>query len=176
MARKSTTKSRVSQTGHSSRKSTKKQEGLGNPAIAMAVTSFLASPTFKWMLIGGGLLVGYTIVKGQAKDIVDQKQKDAVADEYSDSTKNGLAAQYAAQFYQAVDGIGTDETMIFNTANAMYRNGIPFDLVNKAYKNLYNANLLEDLQGDLSSTDFQRFNAILRGQQLYGLGSVSKLL
>jgi hypothetical protein len=165
------------------KKSTKKSKaskpsskGLSGANVAASVVNILSSPVTKWLVLGTGVVVAYKIIKGQAKEIIEQEKKDNVADVYGDDTVEGLAAQYATQLYQAIAGLGTDETMVYNTANGMYRNGVSFEKVNKNYKNLYNANLIEDLQGDLNSTEMAKFNSILRGQALYGLGSVDNLL
>lgn len=67
------------------------------------------------------------------------------------------ATQQAIKFRTAMEGAGTDEKTIFETAKEI----TDWDAVTKAYRNLYNTNLTEDLKDDLSAEEYQKFFNII---------------
>ena len=67
------------------------------------------------------------------------------------------ATQQAIKFRTAMEGAGTDEKTVFETAKEI----TDWDAVTKAYRNLYNTNLTEDLKDDLSAEEYQKFFNII---------------
>ena len=70
------------------------------------------------------------------KKVMDTIRRNQTIKDYGDNTQSGIAAAYAAQFYNAMVrtagwwsdwfGDGTNADVIFSTAAEMYRNKIPF--------------------------------------------------
>lgn len=103
---------------------------------------------FKGALIVGGFFIGRKFYRDWKKN----KTEDAAG--------NDPNAQLAMEIHQAIDGAGTSEKVLFDVANRI----TDWAAVSKAYRNLYNANMTDDIKGDLSASDYQRF------LNLYNLG------
>lgn len=79
---------------------------------------------------------------------VNQQEKKAADDP---------ATQQAIKLRTAMEGAGTDEKTIFETAKEI----TDWEAVTTAYRNLYQANVTEDLKDDLSAEEYQKFFNII---------------
>ena len=103
-----------------------------------------------------------------------------------DDSRLGKANAFARSLYSAffpmgeimsdIFGDGTDEDLIFEIAADMYRNRINFSDVSNAYKSLYNRKLLQDLQGELDPRQYAKFNDIIQGGKLNGIGFNERII
>lgn len=82
------------------------------------------------------------------------------ANRQTDAAGGDPNIQMATEIHQAIDGAGTSEKVLFNVANRIG----DWAEVSKAYRKLYNVNMLDDIKGDLSASDYQKFI------NLYNLG------
>jgi hypothetical protein len=87
-------------------------------------------------------------------------------------TPKGRAVQYATQLYSAMFsshewlsdwfGDGTDEKAILSTAQEIYNDkDVTLATVQSAYKTLYARELVMDIQQEMDSSRFQKFQSIL---------------
>lgn len=67
------------------------------------------------------------------------------------------ATQQAIKIRTAIEGAGTEEKEIFETAKEI----TDWQAVATAYRNLYQANITEDLKNDLSAEEYQKFFNII---------------
>lgn len=67
------------------------------------------------------------------------------------------ATQQAIKLRTAMEGPGTDEKTVFETAKEI----TDWQAVTNAYRNLYQTNLTEDLKDDLSAEEYQKFFNII---------------
>ena len=107
---------------------------------------------FKIAIVAGG----YFLARKLYKDYKANKTEEAAGGD--------INVQQAIAINQAIAGAGTDEQGLFNIAGQIK----DWPAVDKAYRNKYNTSMLEDIKGDLSSEDYQRFMAI------YNLNRVDK--
>ncbi len=94
---------------------------------------------------------------------MDTIRRNQTIKDYGDNTQSGIAAAYAAQFYNAMVrtagwwsdwfGDGTNADVIFSTAAEMYRNKIPFKEASWQYKALYNRDLITHLNSELDADE-----------------------
>lgn len=98
-------------------------------------------------LLGAGLFFGgrYLYKKYQANR--------------QDGKANEDATQLALRLYQAMDGMGTDETAIFQTLAEIQ----DWQAVSDAYRSKYGTSLINDLQNELNGDDFKRAMDIVKG-------------
>jgi hypothetical protein len=82
------------------------------------------------------------------------------ANQQNDAAGGDINIQAAMEIHQAIDGAGTSEKVLFTVANRIS----DWKAVSEAYRKLYNTNMTDDLKGDLSASDFQKF------MNLYNLG------
>lgn len=88
-----------------------------------------------------------------ANKLIASYSKSSVQDEAGNGTKDGNAAAFALQLYEALNGgfldlgWGTDEDVIIQVANQVKAQGIN-DLVIEKYRALYNRSLNNDLTSD----------------------------
>lgn len=109
---------------------------------------------FKGALIVGGLWLG--------KKAWDKYR----ADKASDKAGGDPNTQAATEIHQAIDGAGTSEKVLYAIANK----NINWAEVSKAYRKLYNSNMLEDIKGDLDNTEYAKFLNIYNLSQNGGTG------
>ncbi|WP_020532967.1 hypothetical protein [Flexithrix dorotheae] len=121
-------------------------------------------PPVVWKaLIATGLGVGaYLIVR----KVVQNARRQSAIREFGRDGKNGLAVDLATLFYQAIwenDPVGwsENEPLIFDTAKRVKNEKGDFGLVHKAYKKIYDRDLLKDIQKALNPEEFVRFNEII---------------
>jgi hypothetical protein len=128
-----------------------------------------------FVLIAG---VSYLIIKR----IYNRARQVNELNKFNTSTSAGRSVQYATLFYNAIIrtnewmndwfGDGTDLKTIYETAATIYQDReVNFQDVARSYRNLYNRDLLIDLQKDLSSSEYAKFNEILK-QGIPGLGDL----
>lgn len=79
--------------------------------------------------------------------------RDWRANRITDQAGGDPNVQAAMEIHQAIDGGGTSETVLFDIASRIK----DWDAVSKAYRKLYINNMLDDIKGDLSPADFQKF-------------------
>ena len=121
-----------------------KKRGLGY-VQALAFLKFI--PLIVWKVAGAGVL-GYL---GYAK-YKDWKRKKDV-ENYINNPKKQNAIKVANIIHQAIDGIGTDEDVLFDVAKQITN----IMEIREAYKTLFNKDLDADLKDDLSSEDFNNW-------------------
>ncbi|RDC65069.1 hypothetical protein [Adhaeribacter pallidiroseus] len=156
------------------------QQGLSGTGTGLIIGTGLSKVTgFLPTLFNAGFFVAvagaaYLLLK---KFLVGVKKNAVIAD-MGQSTIHGLAAAYATQFFNAMIrsagwisdwfGDGTNTDVIYATASEMHRHKVSFADVNKAYKGLYQRDLLEHLQSELDSEEMIKFNTLLTT----GLGGI----
>ena len=143
-----------------------------NPAILTAVSSIGSGikniPRPVWIgggVIIGGLLLGRYLQKQHEKAVFENTQK-----KFGENTKEGKAVEYANLLFSAMfpSGYtwmpdGTDEKALYAIADKMKKNRLPFSLVSQMYRNLYNRELMKDLQGELSTSELHTFQNAITG-------------
>lgn len=105
------------------------------------------------------IVVAYFILRS----IIKRAAKDATQEQVAAGDVNALIAVEMRQamnpsgsaWFMSFDG--TEVETLFNSA----RKCTDFSQVSRAYKNLYNADLINDVQDELSTTDFAQFQALL---------------
>lgn len=125
-----------------------------------------------WLLKGGFFLAiaGATFLL--FRSVIRKVRRNSITNNFGADTPEGRAALYATNLYQALfpsglewfsDFLGdaTDETLIFSTAHKIHEDSDISDVV-KAYRKLYQGrDLIIDLQKDMGSTGFAKFNKIV---------------
>ena len=116
----------------------------------------------KGILLAGGIYITYRV----GKKIIAELNKDAAQNAADDSpeVRQAIALRSAVNpsgvsFLKSLDT--TNVSLVFDTAKTITN----LDSVIKAYKNLYTDNLLDDLQGDLSGEEFQKFLNLVSSNQ-----------
>lgn len=99
---------------------------------------------FGAILIGAGLWFGNKWYKDH------KAQKEA-------GKLDSPAAQAASRIRTAIEGAGTNETELYNTARFIAENKIVWKDVAQSYKNLYQANIEDDLRSDFDAEDLKTF-------------------
>lgn len=133
----------------------------------------------KAVIFGGTLLVGFFTIK-LLKNAFNNSRRNSEIKKFDDV--NAHAVKYATNLYSAFFlssatwfsdffGDGTDEQLVFSTAQEMFQTKTSFSEVSKSYNKLYNRVLLQDLQKELSTQEMQQFNTLLKG----GLGRLKTI-
>ncbi len=97
-------------------------------------------------LIGAGLIVG-------GLWYARKLYRDYKANKISDAAGGDPNIQAAIEIHQAIDGAGTAEKVLFDIAGHIQ----DWKAVSLAYRGKYQSDMLEDIKGDLSAADFQKF-------------------
>lgn len=147
--------------------------------LPATITKGIASSNIMSYLLKGGFFIAMaTATFLLLRSVIRRVRRNSITNKFGSDTAQGRAAQYAANFYQGIFpsgiewlsdfvGDGTDTNIIFGTAQEVYANSSMTEVV-KAYRRLYNRDLIIDLQKDLSSTEFAKFNRIVNE----GLGAI----
>lgn len=122
-----------------------------------------------WLIITGvALYFGSKAIKS----LKTNKDLQAASQDVSDLEKTQVASytegQYniwAQQLLGAMSGLGTDEDAIFRVFNFM-KNDLDVAKLVKAFGVRDNESLSEWLAGDLSNTDIQKINTILKNKKI----------
>lgn len=119
------------------------------------------------LLLAGGLVVTWNIGRKLLKQINKDSQQLQVDD--SPAVRQAMTLRSALNpsgisWMRGADG--TNEQLVLETAKTV----TDMDGVIKAYHNLYDSNLLDDLQNDLSAEDFQRFTTLVSSNSKKGGG------
>jgi len=106
------------------------------------------------LILAGGIYVSYRLGK-KLLAVLQKSDAQSKADD-SPEVRQAMALRSAINpsgisWMKSFDT--TDNSLVFNTAKQITN----LDQVSKSYKNLYQDNLLDDLQDDLSGSDFQKF-------------------
>lgn len=96
---------------------------------------------------------------------LQKRAKNVAVNNYDTSTNTGLANTLADQMYLAMKGIGTDEDSLYKAAETIHNNNVTFAQVANAFYNKYGKNLSDWIVSELSSSEYQKFQAILDGKQ-----------
>lgn len=124
----------------------------------------------KAVIFGGTLLVVFFTVK-LFKNAFNNTRRNSEIKKFDDV--NAHAVKYATNLYSAFFlssatwlsdflGDGTDEQLVFSTAQEMFQTKTSFSEVSQSYNKLYNRVLLQDLQKELSTQEMQQFNSLLK--------------
>lgn len=159
--------------------------------LPATITKGIVSSNIISYLLKGGFFIaiaGATFLL--LRSVIRTVRRNSITNNFGDDTPEGRAARYASNLYQAMfpsglewfsDWIGdaSDETLIFSTAQQIHADSSLADVV-KAYRKLYQGrDLIIDLQKDLGSNDFAKFNRItnegLSGIRLINNNIISKL-
>jgi hypothetical protein len=131
-------------------------------------TAIIVAGSFLIVFMGGKMIKGFIL----------DKKKDSEIEKYDDVSAYSTAfaaALYSAFFRSGQEwlsdllGDGTDTAAVYDVAKKMYNTKTSFADVSKSYKKLYNRTLLQDLQKELSSSEMQKFEGLLK----MGLGNVT---
>lgn len=171
--------------------SKKKNTGqLGNPAVIAKVASKAVgaasaakstvniNPSF-FTLIGFGVLglIGYSLTKKIRRDnedrIQDQKETDFSNNLNTSVLNDSTGASYnprelASRYKQAIYGAGTSEQAIMDLAR-ISKNG-RWSNISSQYKILTGGVLLNDIQGELSTNEYNIFINIQKSPYWYAIG------
>jgi hypothetical protein len=114
------------------------------------------------ILVVGGIYLTYRL----GKKMVDGLNKSDAQSKADDSPD----VRQAMELRSAMNPSGISWMMSFDTTNKSTLMDVTktitnLDNVSKAYKNLYQDNLLDDLQGELSAEDYQKFLTIVSSNQ-----------
>jgi len=137
--------------------------------IATAAATALTNPhvrnTAKNIAIGLGVItvggIAFWLISRKIKENRLKRNYQEVEKEIGVNTPSGKAAGYAAVLFSAMDGWGTNEDLIYSTVREMKTQGVLFADVANAYRKLYGKNLLKDIQDELSSTEYMKFQKIV---------------
>lgn len=110
------------------------------------------------LLLAGGIFVTWKVGRKLLKQINKDSQQLQVDD--SPAVRQAMTLRSALNpsgisWLKSSDG--TNELLILDTAKTITN----IDEVEKAYQGLYDANLLDDLQSDLSGDDYQKFLTLI---------------
>lgn len=110
--------------------------------------------------IGGALLAFKLIGKGAKDRAKEEAIKDIVTKPEGQNAISLLQAMNPSGELWLMWGDGTDEEAIFSTAPKVYN----LNQTGALYKSLTGGrNLVEDLQSELDSSDFQKFMSLIKG-------------
>lgn len=129
-------------------------------------------------LVGGiGLYLAYRAYQKQQK----QAELDKIGSGTIGTNSSGQPimigspAQYAATIRAALEGFGTEEEILYETAEAMFKSRIAYEDVAASYRLQYNGNFVDnltnflsgdlstDLRRELDAKEFEKFFAVLKG-------------
>lgn len=154
--------------------------------LPATISKGLASSNIMSYLLKGGFFIaiaGATFLL--LRSVIRRIRRNSITNNFGADTPQARAAQYAANFYTAIFpsglewlsdmfGDGTDTALVFSTAQQVYADSNMSEVV-KAYRKLYNRDLIIDLQKDLGSSEFAKFNKIMN-EGLAGIRLVSNKL
>lgn len=109
-------------------------------------------PTPVWYGVGGLVLFYFGnryYKKRKVEKLIEEIRTDPKKSEY---------AEQARRLYSAIDGAGTDEKAIYQVALEITN----YPAVQIMYKALFNVELEDDLLGDLRSSEYQKFQRIIK--------------
>lgn len=87
-----------------------------------------------------------------------KKQQETLRNNTIDpTTKQGMAKILATKLRTAMEGWGTNEELMFTVADQIRENKIPWADVATAYYNLYQRDLVRDVQSELDSKEIVEF-------------------
>lgn len=87
-----------------------------------------------------------------------KKKQDTLQNNVIDpSTKQGMAKILATKLRVAMEGWGTNEELMFTVADQIRENKIPWADVAAAYYNMYQRDLVKDVQSELNSNEIVEF-------------------
>jgi hypothetical protein len=134
-------------------------------AAMTALSNTHVRNTARNLALGLGIVTvagfGYWIISKKLKENRLKRNYQEVEKELGVNTPDGKAAGYAAVLFSAMDGWGTNEDLIYSTIREMKSQGVLFAAVANAYRKLYGKNLLRDIQDELSSTEYMKFQKII---------------
>lgn len=113
-------------------------------SIAQPKNTGVMDYVFKGALIVGAVFVGKKIYENYVKNQI------------SDNAGSNPSTQLAMEIHQAIDGAGTNEKVLFDVASKI----TDWKAVSEAYRGEYHTDMTDDIKGDLSASDFQRFMSI----------------
>ncbi len=118
------------------------------------------------LAVGAGavIITGYFVYKSWAKKNNTKK----AASKYGDGSKEGMAVEYAGMMYSALHSglfnMTEDEEAVYTTAAKMHENNVSMKLVGDAYRDLYNAELVTELNRLLSVEELEIMNNAYNGK------------
>ncbi len=134
-------------------------------AAATALSNPHVRNTAKNIALGLGIVtvlgISYFVINKKIKEYRTKKNYQEVEKQIGVNTPAGKAAGYAAVLFSAMDGWGTNEDLIYSTLRKMKADRILFADVANAYRKLYGADLLKEIQSELSSTEYMKFQSII---------------
>ncbi len=87
-----------------------------------------------------------------------KKQQETIRNNTIDpTTKQGMAKILATKLRVAMQGWGTNEELMFGVADQIRENKIPWADVATAYYNIYQRDLVKDVQSELDSKEIVEF-------------------
>lgn len=124
------------------------------------------------LLKNAGLIIGGCAILGLGywgyKNWKKKNDVKQAASQYGNSTKEGLAVQYAGLMYSALHagwwGGAEDEKAVYATAIKIHQNSVPFSMVSNAYRKLYQKELVTELNRLFNPAELETFNNALIGK------------
>lgn len=117
-------------------------------------TKFHNDPTKDFLIKAGAgvvlVLIGKHLLKNLKKDTTESRVESDPSVGQAQSLRQAMNPS-GNEWMRKFDGTSTEA--IFTIAGEI----TDIEAVRKAYKNLYNSSLYEDLQGEISATDYQKF-------------------
>lgn len=114
--------------------------------------------TASLFLVAGGIW-------GVSKLTKIQRDRERQNDALDQALTVGSPEYYANVIHIAIDGFGTDEEAIYNAFREMPTQAFVGRVI-QAYRDLTGANMNEDLNDDLSSSELQKVANIIRNKPL----------
>lgn len=154
--------------------------------LPVTISKGIASSNIvSYLLKGGFFLAVATGTYLILRSVIRKIRRNSITNNFGADTPQARAAQYAANFYTAIFpsglewlsdmfGDGTDTALVFSTAQQVHADNNMSEVV-KAYRKLYNRDLIIDLQKDLGSSQFAKFNKLVN-EGLSGIRMISNNL
>jgi len=134
------------------------------------------------LILGGIVILGgaatYVGVRHKVKSAISKKKQEVYTNKVGTETPQGYAAEYAQRLKSAMHSSyswmpdGTDEESMFKVAAEMHKSQTSFAQVAKAYESIFARSLVEDMESELDSSDYENFMYALRSGVINGLGRV----
>lgn len=132
------------------------QDNLGNPLLVASAVGGAGKVLVPLVLGGAGLYMLYSLLKGN-----DGKYESLNFKEWWLKDEHGVsynALEIAMNYRTAIEGAGTYEDQLYELAKIS--RGARWSKILEAYFKATKRSLMQDIQGDLSSTEYNTFMAI----------------
>lgn len=134
-----------------------------------ATASFAQTEAGKTIILGGGALLAAGLVywwlqrrQKEAEKAKAEQEKRKVLSTVGTGSKEGLAVAFANRLYAAMHDVtwlwdGTDEKAMYEVAAESKQKGVPFALIQAAFRKIFNRELMRDIASELNSREQQTF-------------------